>query len=78
MPDFHLFAWNVYPLQIVFLTSSLFRLLSFQIFKFVREPEESSAKEIIRIIRSVRGMNITNGFNYLLHPFAVIEKEDRD
>ena len=76
--DFHIFTWKVHPLQIIFLTSSLFRLLSFQIFKLVQEPEESSAKEIIRILRSMRGMNITNGFNYLLHPFAVVEKEERD
>ena len=76
--DFHFFTWKVYPLQVIFLTSSLFRLLSFQIFKLVKEPEESTAKEIIRILRSLRGMNITNGFNYLLHPFAVVEKEDRD
>lgn len=76
--DFHLFTWKVHPLQIIFFTSSLFRLLSFQVFKLVREPEESSAKEIIRILRSMRGMNITNGFSYLLHPFAVVEKEERD
>lgn len=76
--DFHFFTWKVHPLQIIFLTSSLFRLLSFQIFKLVHEPEESTAKEVIRILRSLRGMNITNGFNYLLHPFTVVEKEDRD
>ena len=76
--DFHIFTWKVHALQIIFLTSSLFRLLSFQIFKLIREPEESTPKEIIRILRSMRGMNITNGFNYLLHPFEVVEKEDRD
>ncbi|MDY6973588.1 MAG: hypothetical protein SV775_14870 [Thermodesulfobacteriota bacterium] len=76
--DLNLFSWKVYPLQVIFLVSSLFRLLSFQIFRIVREPEEGSPREVIRILRSTRGMNIATGFNYLLHPFLVVEKEDRD
>jgi len=46
--------------------------------KFLHEPEEHPVKEVIRIIRNMRGMNITNGFNDLLHPFMAIEKEHRD
>ena len=76
--NLHFFTWHIIPLQFIFLASTLFRMLSFQILRRVREPEEIGIGEAIRIIRSVRGLNFSNGFNSLLHPFVAIEKEDRD
>jgi MFS family permease len=72
------FTWHVIPLQFIFLASTLFRMLSFQIFKRIHEPEEIGIGEAIRIIRSVRGLNLSNGFSSLLHPFIAIEKENPD
>ena len=62
------FSWSLLPLQIIFLTSTVLRCLSLQIFKYVREPEEITAGQMVRTIRSVRGLNVSNGFNNLLHP----------
>ena len=76
--DLHLFTWKISQLQIIFMTSTLLRLLSFQFIRRLQEPEAGSVGEVIRILRSIRGMGITNGFNYLLHPFIVIEKEIRE
>ena len=44
-----------------------------QILRVVREPEEATVGQVFRILRSVRGLNITSGFNALLHPFVEIE-----
>jgi hypothetical protein len=46
---------------------------------FVRP--ESMVLPILRVIRSVRGLNMTNGFNFLLHPFINVSEaifEDQD
>ena len=76
--DLHLLSWKVFPIQIVLIGSTLFRLLSFQVFTGIREPEEGTVKDIIRILKSVRGMNVSDGFSYLLHPFFPVEEKDRD
>jgi MFS family permease len=73
--DLHLFGWGMYPLQIIFISSTLFRLLSFQIFKTIREPEEKTTRDLIRVIRSMRGLNVTNGFNGVLHPFTLEKRK---
>jgi MFS family permease len=65
---FRFFSWNLIPLKVIFLTSTVLRCLSLQIFKYVREPEEVAAGRMVRTIRSVRGLNVANGFNNLLHP----------
>jgi len=67
--DLRLFSWKLSPIQALFIISTLLRLLSFQLFKYVHEPEESTVGQMVRIIRGVRGLNMANGFNYLLHPF---------
>ncbi len=70
-----LFDREVLPLQIVFAISTLLRLLSFQILRLVHEPEEAKPVEVIRILRGIRGMNVTSGFNFLLHPFVAVKKD---
>ena len=72
------FSWTVFPLQVIFVTSTLFRLLSLQLFKYVHEPEEVTVGQVVRILRSVRGLNMANGFNYLLHPFLEISKNESE
>jgi MFS family permease len=76
--DLSLFSWKLLPIQLIFIASTLFRLLSFQFFKYVHEPEEVPVRQMIRILRSVRGLNMANGFNYLLHPFVEIAGEKRE
>jgi len=74
--DLRLLDREIAPLQIVFLTSTLLRLFSIQLFKRVHEPEEATVGELVRVLRSVRGMNVATGFNYLLHPFIEITRKD--
>jgi MFS family permease len=74
--DLRLLDREIAPLQIVFLTSTLLRLFSIQLFKWVHEPEEATVGELVRVLRSVRGMNVATGFNYLLHPFIEITRKD--
>jgi len=71
------FWWKLDPLRAVFLMSSLFRILSLQLLRWVEEPEEVSVGQLVRIVRSVRGLNIASGFTYLLHPFIEIGREMR-
>jgi MFS family permease len=73
--NLHFLSWHLFPVQVIFMTSTLFRLLSFQLFKFVNEPEEVTVGQMVRILRSVRGLAISNGFNSLLHPFIEIKAE---
>lgn len=75
--ELEIFSWKLNPLQGVFLTSTVLRLLSLQFFKYVHEPEEMTVGQMFRIIRSVRGLNMATGFNYLLHPFVDITGEKR-
>ena len=65
------------PLRVAFLVSSAMRLLSLQFLKAVHEPDEVPVGQLIRVLRNVRGLNTTNGFHALLHPFveARTEKE---
>jgi len=79
---FHLFSWTILPLHIVFVLSTLFRLLSLQLIRRIEEPEEVTVGQMLRIIRSVRGLNMTSGFNFLLHPFinvseAIFEDQEK-
>jgi len=71
--DLYLFSWKVLPIQLIFITSTLFRLLSFQFFKYVHEPEEFTLGQMVRVLRSVRGLNMATGFNHPLHPFIEIK-----
>jgi MFS family permease len=66
--NLQLFSVTLLPLQVLFITSTLLRLLSFQLFKYVREPEEVTVGQMVRILRSVRGLNMASGFSNLLHP----------
>jgi len=66
---FQLASWTLSPVQVIFVASTLFRLLSFQLFKYVHEPEEVTVGQMVRVLRSIRGLNMATGFNYLLHPF---------
>jgi len=73
--DLHLLSWHPFPIQVIFMASTLFRLMSFQLFKFVHEPEALTVGQMVRILRSVRGLTMANGFNFLLHPFIEIKAE---
>jgi MFS family permease len=69
--NLELFSVTLLPLQVLFITSTLLRLLSFQPFKYVHEPEEVTVGQMVRILRSVRGLNMASGFGNLLHPFVL-------
>ncbi len=71
------FPWKVLPLHVIFVTSTLLRVLSRQLLNSVREPEEVAVGQLVRILRSVRGLDMANGFNYLLHPFIEIVRKGR-
>jgi MFS family permease len=73
--DLHFLSWHLFPVQVIFMASTLFRLMSFQLFKFVHEPEALTVGQMVRILRSVRGLTMANGFNSLLHPFIEIKAE---
>ena len=78
---FHLSCWVLLPLHILFVISTLLRLISLQLIRGVEEPEEVTVVQMLRVIRSVRGLNMTNGFNFLLHPFINVSEaiyEDQD
>jgi MFS family permease len=74
LPHLQVFSFAVVPLHFIFLLSSGMRLLSYQLFRFISEPQEVEMGQMIRVLRSVRGMNIASGFNYLLHPFIEIAR----
>jgi hypothetical protein len=42
----------------------------------VHEPEEVTVGQMVRILRSVRGLTMANGFNSLLHPFVEIAGQE--
>jgi len=46
--------------------------------RFVQEPEEVSVGQLIRVLRNVRGLNTTNGFHALLHPFVEAPSAAKD
>ena len=70
--EFKVVNFDVVPLHILFLISTLMRLFSIQLLKFVHEPEEASVGQLIRILRNIRGLNLSNGFSFLIHPFIEI------
>jgi len=74
----HLFSWNLFPVHIIFIASTLLRLLSFRFLKDVHEPEEVPVGQMVRVLRSIRGLNMNNGFSYLLHPFIHSAREKRE
>ena len=76
--DLQLLHPAITPLRTVFLASTLLRLVSLQFLKFVQEPEEVPVGQLIRILRNVRGLNTTNGFQALLHPFVEAPAAHRD
>ena len=76
--DLQLLHPAITPLRTVFLASTLLRLVSLQFLKFVQEPEEVPVGQLIRILRNVRGLNTTNGFQALLHPFVEAPAADAD
>jgi hypothetical protein len=73
--DLHILSWHLFPVQVIFMASTLFRFLSFQLFKFVHEPEALTVGQMVRILRSVRGLNAANGFSHPLHPFIEMKGE---
>ncbi|RJP68040.1 MAG: MFS transporter [Candidatus Abyssobacteria bacterium SURF_17] len=73
-----IFSWKVLPIYIIFLVSAAGRLISRNILRNVREPEEGEVGELIRILGSIRGLNVASGFNYLLHPFIAFAKNSRN
>lgn len=62
-------------LHVSFLISTPLRMLSWQFFIYVHKPEEVAVGQMVRILRSVRGLNMATGFNYLLHPFIEVGRE---
>lgn len=76
--DLQVLSLKVLPLQIIFLSSTILRLLSRRYLKHVHEPEEVTVGQMVRIIRSVRGLNVANGFNFILHPFIEIAGGKRE
>jgi len=75
--EFHLLSWDLLPIHVLFLLSTLFRLLSFQMLRVVSEPEEMSVGKVVRVFRSLRGLNLAAGFNMVLHPFVEFEKSGK-
>jgi MFS family permease len=65
------------PLQAVILVSVALRFVSLQFLRRVREPEEATVGQLIRVVRSVRGMTTAAGFNFILHPFLEVSRELR-
>lgn len=73
--DIQLFGWKLLPIQIVFIVSTLLRLASLQRVRPVAEPDEMPLGRMIRVLRNVRGLHLSNGFSSLLHPFVEITKK---
>lgn len=67
---------KIIPLQFIFIISTTFRFFSLQLLRKVHEPEEVTVGQFIRILRNVRGLNTSNGFNAMLHPFVAVGKTE--
>ena len=76
--DLHLLHPALTPLRLVFVVSTVLRLFSLQLLNFIQEPEEVPVRQLIRILRNVRGLNAANGFQALLHPFVEAPSADKD
>ena len=74
--SFQIAQINLVPLQLVFITSTVFRLLSSRLLLArIKETEAVEPIQVIRIIRNIRTLNIASGFNHLLHPFVETFRE---
>jgi len=67
---------GVLPLHLVFFASTILRLGSLQLIRKFHEPQEVTIGQLIRILRNVRGLNTTNGFHPVLHPFVPVRQSD--
>ena len=70
--EINILAVELLPLHLVFLISTLMRLASRMLIKSVVEPDAAPVSQLVRILRNVRGLNVANGFNSLMHPFLEI------
>ena len=75
--ELHVFTFKAAPLHVIFLASTLFRIFSLLLLRRVSEPEEATVGRLIRVLRSVRGLNVATGFNFLLHPFIEISRNSK-
>jgi len=71
---FQVFSLTLVPLQGIFIISTLLRFISFRLFKYVDEPDAVPVKLVVRVLRSIRGLNTATGFTNILHPFIAIRK----
>ncbi len=67
---------GVLPLHLIFLASTILRLVSLGLIRKFHEPQEVTIGQLIRILRNVRGLNTTNGFHPVLHPFVPVGQGD--
>jgi len=61
---------NIAGLKIVFLVSGLMRCAAIPLLRQVHEPKGMSFEQAIRVLRSIRSINSTQGFNPFLHFFT--------
>ncbi len=72
-----LLGHEILPIQALFVASGVLRTLSLLLLRRVQEPEEASIGQVVRVLRSLRGMTTVAGFNYLLHPFVEVSRDLR-
>lgn len=70
-------SWKLLPIHLIFFVSATGRFLSRNIFRNVRETEESETGQLARIFASVRELNIADGVNHLFHPFIEFARNGR-
>lgn len=68
---------EISPIQAIFLASAALRILALVLLRRVTEPEEATLGQLVRVLRSLRGMTTVAGFNYLLHPFLEVSRDLR-
>jgi MFS family permease len=68
--SFNFLFINITGLKIVFLISGLMRCSAIPLLRQVYEPKGMSFDQAVRVIRSIRSINSTQGFNPLLHFFT--------
>lgn len=71
---FQVYSITLVPLQGIFIISMLLRFISFRLFKYVDEPDAVPVKLLVRVLRSIRGLNTATGFTSILHPFVTIRR----
>lgn len=57
----------IYPLFVVFIVSTVLRYSSITLLRRVKEPQEASLLEVLRVLRSARGFNTLMGFDVAIH-----------